>query len=78
MGQPFGSPFQDDRPNPASVQLGSQPHAHRAAADHDHIVRTQSCSSTLNASAADEETCLVVLIIVQEICHPFALGDPPR
>jgi hypothetical protein len=41
MRRPFGSPFQHNRPNPAPVQLGSQPHAHRAAADHDHIVRSQ-------------------------------------
>src|ERR1700728_2209097 len=34
-----------------------------------------SFSSTLIAFAADD-TCLFVPITIQEICHPFALGDP--
>jgi hypothetical protein len=61
MGRPFGSPFQHDRPNPAPVQLGSQPHAHRAAADHDHIVRTQFLFLHAERLCSRRRTCLVVL-----------------
>ena len=36
--RPLRAPFQDDRTHSPAVQFGREPHAHRAAADDDHVI----------------------------------------
>ena len=38
MRRALRAPLQDDRPHPAAVQFGRQPHADRAAADDGDVV----------------------------------------
>ena len=38
MRRPLRAPFKHDRAHAATVEFGREPHAHRAAADHGHVV----------------------------------------